>query len=61
MNMLETVMLHQMPSSPREVFVRTMAAGIRREVKTMPTREGGRVFPRPEKAPAVVISTHMKS
>lgn len=54
-------MLHQMPLRPREVLVRTMAAGILARVKRVPTREGGRVFPRPEKAPAVVISTHMKS
>ena len=61
LKILEMVMLHQIPLSPRAVLVRTRAMGIRRAVNTILVTEGGSVRPNPEKAPAVVSSTLMKS
>ncbi len=59
--MLVLVMLHQIPLSPKAVCVRTSARGILDAVNMMLTIEGGTVFPYPEKAPAVVISTLMNN
>jgi len=59
--MLEILMLHQMPERPRGVFVRIRSKGIRIHVSRMLSLEGGKVLPRPPKAPAVVISAHIKS
>ena len=52
---LEMVILHQIPLSPKSVRINNKASGIRSAVKTMLFTEGVSVFPYPEKAPAVVI------
>ena len=49
---------HQIPSRPREVFPRTIASGILILVKRILMILHRCVFPRPEIAPMVVISTH---
>ncbi len=54
-------MLHQIPERPSGVFVRIRSKGIRIHVSRMLSEEGGKVLPRPPKAPAVVISAHIKS
>jgi len=58
---LEILMLHQIPERPSGVFVRIRSKGIRIHVSRMLSEEGGKVLPRPPKAPAVVISAHIKS
>ena len=58
---LEIVMLHQIPLRPRGVRIKAIASGIRKAVKTILVMEGGKVCPSPAKAPAVVISTLIKS
>ena len=60
-NMLDIVMLHQMPVRASAVWMSASAMGIRRAVNRMLTSEGGMVFPKPENAPAVIISTLMNS
>lgn len=59
--MLDIVMLHHIPVRAREVWIRASAIGIRRAVNRMLTSEGGTVFPNPENAPAVIISTLINS
>ena len=59
--MLERVMLHHTPLRPSKVEDNRYAMGIRTAVKIMLTMEGGIVRPRPQKAPQVVISTHIRS
>ena len=54
------LMLHHTPLSPTIVDNKS-APGILSALSTIPTIEGGTVLPRPLKAPAVVISIHMKS
>lgn len=43
--MLEIVMLHQMPLSPRNVWISTIAIGTRNAENTILFTEGGMVFP----------------
>ena len=61
LNMLDIVILHQTPFSPRGVAERARAIGMRAPVRIALTMDGGTVRPRPENAPAVVISMHIKS
>ena len=49
---------HQIPFSPKEVFPRIIANGILELVKRILMILHRCVFPRPEIAPMVVISTH---
>ncbi len=58
--MLEALMLHQAPDRPI-MAVRNITAGIRSEVNTIPTIDGGNVLPVPLNAPAVIISSIIKS
>ena len=55
------LILHQIPFSPRGVRINIYASGIRIAVNRIPTIDGGNVFPSPEKAPEVAISTHINS
>jgi len=58
--MLVSVKASQIPFSPRAVRLRAKARGIREPVKIILIRLQSFVFPRPEIAPPVTISTHMK-
>ena len=46
---LEMVILHQIPLSPKSVRINNKASGIRSAVKTMLFTEGVSVFPYPER------------
>ena len=46
---------HQTPSSPRPVWPKTMARGIRIAVNTTVIADASMVFPRPDMAPTVII------
>ena len=59
--MLLPLTLHQTPATPREVPVRRREAGMRKPVKMTLVKAGGRVFPIPLNAQAVVISMAIKS
>lgn len=61
LNILDTLIAHHTPFNPRLVEDRRRAAGILSPLKTIPTTDGGMVFPNPLKAPAVVASIHIKS
>ena len=54
------VRAHQMPSRPSG-RLKMIASGMRAPVKVMLRMLHRRVFPRPERAPTVVSSTHMKA
>ena len=56
---LDRVMAHQIPESPRGVITNKSAMGIRAEVRIMLMTEACMVFPRPERAPVVRISSHI--
>ncbi len=60
-NMLEMLMAHHAPFNPNAVEDRIRDMGILSAFKVIPTTEGGTVFPRPLKAPAVVASIHLGS
>ena len=52
---------HQIPVSPREVRHRIHAYGILAPVRVILTTLHRRVFPRPDSAPTVMLSMHMKA
>ena len=59
--MLEIVILHQIPFSPKAVDVSAIAIGIRAAVKIILEIDGGIVLPNHENAPAVVNSIHINN
>lgn len=61
LQILDKEMLHQIPSNPKGVEDNNIAAGIRAAVSRILTREGVRVWPKPEYAPLVTLSQHMNS
>ena len=56
----EIVRAHQIPDNPIPILVRNMARGIRAPVRVMLITLQSVVFPRPESAPTVMSSTHIK-
>ena len=60
-SVLDIVILHHIPFSPRAVPASKRASGILAEVSIIPTTDGGIVLPKPEKAPAVAISIHINN
>ena len=59
--MLVRLIDHQIPVSPRIVDDKNNARGMRKRLKTIPTMVGGTDFPKPLKAPCVVISKHINT
>lgn len=59
--MLEIEIAHQIPFKAKNVEDKIITNGILAAVKVMETNEGIDVFPSPFKAPAKVLSIHIKS
>lgn len=60
-SMLEILIAHHTPFRSRAVEDNISAVGILNAFRVMPTTDGGTVFPKPLKAPAVTASVHMNS
>ena len=58
---LEILMLHQIPFSPRAVAENRIAMGMRAAFPSTPVTAGDIGFPSPWNAPAEVLSRHMNS
>ena len=56
-----SVNAHQIPSSPKDVRLKTMANGIRIEVAVILITLHSFVLPSHDNAPIVISSTHMKA
>ena len=60
-SILEILIAHHTPFSPRELDDSIRAVGILKAFKLMLVTDGGMVLPKPLKAPAVTASVHINN